>query len=310
MKVFLISHIADIDGLTPVVLSKLVFKDFDYKLLEISEVDSYMNEALDNNFFDEYDKVFMTDLCINEETAKRIDNLAFKDKFQVIDHHIGNLALNKYSFIKVVDEENGFKESGTSLYYKYLLEHHPIKILATEAVSYMVSLVRLGDTWEWVKYNKQEARYLSTLLSYYGTEKYINNYFDFLLANETFFFTESEKLLIEVDNRRMNDYIEIKKEQIIFEEIKGYKVGIVFAELYRSELGNILSKTYPDVDLIAIINMGRSISYRTNRDDVSVNDFAMFFGGKGHQKAAGSPLPVGLKESIIDYIFRRENNEY
>lgn len=310
MKVFLISHIADIDGITPVILSKLVFKDFDYKLLEVSEVESFMNDALDNNLFDEYDKVFMTDLCVNEAVASRIDLLPLKDKFQVLDHHIGNMELNKYSFIKVVEEENGFKESGTSLYYKYLLENYPIKILATEAVSYMVSLVRLGDTWEWVKYDKKEARYLTTLLSYYGIEKYINNYFDFLVANEEFFFTETEKLLIEVDNRRMNDYIENKKEQVIIENIKGYKVGIVFAELYRSELGNVLSSAYPDLDLIAIINMGRSISYRTNKDNVSVNDFAMFFGGKGHQQAAGSPLPMGLKESIIDYVFRRENNEY
>lgn len=310
MKVFLISHIADIDGLTPVILSKLVFKNLDYKLLEINEVDSFMNEALDNNLFDDYDKVFMTDLCVNEETAIRINGLLFKEKFQVIDHHIGNMELNKYSFIKVVDEENGFKESGTSLYYKYLLEHYPIKILATEAVSYMVSLVRLGDTWEWVKYNKQEARYLTTIFSYYGVEKFITNYFDFLLANETFFFTDTEKMLIEVDTKRMNEYIENKKQQLFIDDIKGYKVGIVFAELYRSELGNILSKENPDIDLIAIINMGRSISYRTNKDDINVSDFAMFFGGKGHQKSAGSPLPVGLKEIIIDYVFRREHNEY
>ena len=111
MKVFLISHIADIDGITPVILSKLVFKDFDYKLLEVSEVESFMNDALDNNLFDEYDKVFMTDLCVNEAVASRIDLLPLKDKFQVLDHHIGNMELNKYSFIKVVEEANGFKES-------------------------------------------------------------------------------------------------------------------------------------------------------------------------------------------------------
>ena len=310
MKVFLMSHIADIDGLTPVILSKLVFKDFDYKLLEISEVDSYVNEAIDSNLFDEYDKVFMTDLCISEETAKRIDKLSLKEKFQVLDHHIANLPLNNYSFIKVIDEENGVKESGTSLYYKYLLEHHPIKILARESVSYMVSLVRLNDTWEWKKYNTQEARDLTTVLSYYGIDKFINNYVDFLLANEIFFFTETEKMLIAADNKRMNEYIDEKKKQIIFEEINGYKTGIVFAELYRSELGNVLAEAFPEVDLIIVINLSRSISYRCVKDDISVNDFALLFNGKGHQKAAGSPLPIGIRESIIDYIFRRNNNEY
>lgn len=310
MKVFLISHIADIDGLTPVILSKLVFKDFTYKLLDISEVDSFMEESLNNHLFDDYDRVFMTDLCVSEEMAEKINNSALKEKFQVLDHHISCINLNKYPFITVIDEENGIKESGTSLYYKYLLNNYPIKILARESVSYMVSLVRLNDTWEWKKYNKVEARYLTTILSYYGIDKFINNYFSFLLDNEKFYFNETEKMLIEVDNKRMVDYIEEKKQQVIFKDIKGYKVGIVFAELYRSELGNTLAEYYQDVDLIAIVNLSRSISYRCVKDNVSVNDFALFFGGKGHQKAAGSPLPLGLKEMIIDYIFGRDNNEY
>ena len=310
MKIFLISHIADIDGITPVILSKLVFGEIDYKLLEVGEVEFFMEEALNSNLFDKYDKVFMTDLCVSENIAKRIDSLPLKEKFQVLDHHIACIDLNKYSFIKVIDEADGVKESGTSLYYKYLLDNHPIKILARESVSYMVSLVRLNDTWEWKKYNKPEARYLTTILSYYGVDKYINNYIDFLLANEKFYFTDTEKMLIDTDNNRMNEYIEEKKKEVIFKEIKGYKTGIVFAELYRSELGNILAEYYPEVDLIIIINLSRSISYRCIKDNISVNDFALFFGGKGHQKAAGSPLPLGLKESIIDYIFRRDNNEY
>lgn len=310
MKVFLISHIADVDGLMPVVLSKLVFEDLDYKLLEASEASSFMEEALNNNLFAEYDKVFMTDLCINEIIAERINELPLKDKFQVLDHHMACIDLNKYSFITVIDEEDGIKECGTSLYYKYLLKHYPVKILARESVSYMVSLVRLGDTWEWKRYNKEEARYLTILLNCYGVDKFINNYVDFLLANEKFYFTEVEKTLIDVDNKRMLDYIEEKKEQVIFDTIEGYKVGIVFAEAYRSMVGNLLAEYYSDVDLIIVINLSRSISYRCVKEGVNVNDFALMFGGKGHLKAAGSPLPLGLKESIIDYIFRRNNNEY
>lgn len=310
MKVFLISHIADADGIMPVILSKLVFKDLEYKLLENSEVEDFMNNAFNDNFFDKYDQVFMTDLCISETLAEKINNSSFKDKFQVLDHHISGIELNRYSFITVIDEENGVKESGTSLYYKYLLKHYPIKILARPSVSVMVSLVRLGDTWEWKKYNREDARHLMTILSYYGVEKFINNYVDFLLANDEFYYTETEKMLIETDCKRMNDYIENKKSQVIFKEIKGYKTGIVFAELYRSELGNALAEFYSDVDLIIVINLSRSISYRSVKDNISVNDFAQFFGGKGHQKASGSPLPLGLKENIINYIFGRDNNEY
>ena len=49
MKVFLISHIADADGVMPVILTDLAFENYDYKLLDIKDVDTFMNESIDNN---------------------------------------------------------------------------------------------------------------------------------------------------------------------------------------------------------------------------------------------------------------------
>lgn len=305
MKVFLISHIADADGVMPVILTDLTFTDYDYQLLEIDEVDEYMNKCLDNNFFDSYDQVFMVDLCIGESVAKRIDDSKLKNKILVLDHHYANLSLNKYSFIKVIDEENGIKESGTSLYYKYLLEHYPNQYLICNSVAYMVTLVRLGDTWQWKEFDVFEARDLSTILSYYGNDKFINNYCRFLRKNKEFYFSEAEKVLIDIDNKRKIDYIEEAKEDIIFKEISGYKVGIVFKELYRSELGNALAEYYQDeVDLIMIINLNRSLSFRGIKDNVNVSDFAQIFGGKGHKLAAGAPLPENFKEKILMLLLK------
>lgn len=305
MKVFLISDISDIDGLTPVVLSKLTFSDFDYHLLHVTKLDEYLKEKMEEHFFDNYDKVFITDLCMSEEMAKVIDGTSLRDKIQVLDHHYRNLPLNSYSFIKVVDERNGIHESGTSLYYEYLLEHYLNDNIKKDSVSYMVSLVRLNDTWEWKKFGVEEARYLPILLSYYGIDFYIDNYVKFLTENNEFYFTNAEKILIEVEQRRMKDYIEEQKERVIFKEIDGFKVGIVFAELYRSDLGNALAEFYQDkVDFIIVININRSISYRGIKEDISVAEFASMYGGNGHKKAAGSPLPENLREQIADLIFK------
>ena len=52
MKVFLISHIADADGVMPVILTDLAFENYDYKLLDIKDVDTFMNESIDNNLFE------------------------------------------------------------------------------------------------------------------------------------------------------------------------------------------------------------------------------------------------------------------
>lgn len=303
MKVFLISHIADPDGIMPVILTDLAFLEYDYHLIEANDADKYMEEAIANNTFDEFDKVIMTDVCISEEMAMKIDKMPLKDKLIILDHHYGNEALNKYDFINVVDEKDGIKESATSLYYKYLLANFSNSDLLKNSIAYMVSLVRLGDTWEWKKYDIVEARDLGTIFSFYGKERFINHYISFLRKNREFYFNEAEKVLIETDNKRKLDYIEDQKDKIIKKEIEGYRVGIVFAELYRSELGNALAEYYKDeIDLIMIININRSLSFRGIKEDINVNEFASFFGGSGHKLAAGAPLPLNIKDKIIEYI--------
>ena len=68
-----------------------------------------------------------------------------------------------------------------------------------------------------------------------------------------------------------------------------------------------LSLKYPNLDLIAIIDASSSVSYRTARDDVSVEVFATKFGGGGHQKASGSNISDAMREEIIKVIFGEIN---
>ena len=310
MKVFLISHIADADGVMPVILTDLAFENYDYKLLDIKDVDTFMNESIDNNLFDEYDKVFMTDLNVSEELAERINNIDFKNKFIVLDHHIGSMDLNKYDFITVVDEANNMKESGTSLYYEYLIKNYPNDLLLKNSVKYMVNLVRLGDTWEWKKYNITEARDLSTILSYYGNEEFIDNYKMFLRENNEFYFNKMENTLLKIDRYKKEDYINYIKEKMVIRNINGYNAGIVFAENYRSELGNELSEIYKDkIDFVMIINLNRSISFRCVKDDIDVNEMAKLFNGGGHKKAAGAPLKDNTYEILIDEFLKINKKE-
>jgi oligoribonuclease NrnB/cAMP/cGMP phosphodiesterase (DHH superfamily) len=308
MKVFLISHIADADGVTPVILSKLVFDDLEYFLLEPSEIDEYMESAINNNSLDKYDKIFVTDLCFTDRIGLMIDKLDLKNKIQVLDHHFSNLPMNKYDFVTVIDEVDGKKESGTSLYYKYLLEHFSNALLNKPFTSELVDLVRSGDTWEWKQTNRLEARDISTLLANYGNDRYIDKYLKMIRENDEFYFDDIDNTIIEIDRRKIEEYIEDAKSKVIIKEINGYRVGIIFAELYRSELGNDLAEYYKDeVDFIMIINMNRSISFRGIRDDINLGEFAHLLNGYGHKKASGAPLPDGLKEATIDYIVGQMN---
>lgn len=305
MKTLLISHIADNDGVSPIILLKLVMDDFDYKLLEIYEVENYVNDLIDSGKYKEYDQIYITDLKLTMELCEKIDDIEeLKNKLLVFDHHQSNLFVNDFDFATViVKNEEGRMECGTSLFYKYLKNKNPNSILNNEVVSNYVELVRENDTWDYLIENEYKAKKLGMLFSLYNRERYINSMFTNLKNNVDVLFSKEENYLLSIEQERMNDYIERKKDKVYFGEINNYKVGIVFAENYRSILGNYLAKYYEEqVDFIIIINLEHGISYRTIKE-VNVGEFAKIYGGGGHQKAAGSYFPDGFHKQLIELLY-------
>lgn len=306
MKTLLISHIADNDGISPIILLKLVLDDFDYKLFEIYELQDYMNYFIDNKLYNNYDRIYITDLSLSLDICKKIDSiLELKNKLLVFDHHQSNLFVNEFSFATVVvKNEEGRMECGTSLFYKYLKSVYSNSVLGNEAVSHYVELVRENDTWDFLPNYENEARRLGMLFSLYKRERYIKSMINSLKNNIISLFSKEEDYLLSIEQERMDDYIESKIDKVYFGKINNYRVGIVFAENYRSILGNYLSKYYEDkIDFVIIINMARSISYRTIKD-INVGEFAKIYGGSGHKKASGSPLPVGFHKQLIDILYK------
>ena len=256
MNAFIFSHIADCDGITPIILSKLVFNNVDYKLLD-NPIDNDFLEYINNKDFSKYDYIFMTDLCINEDTIKKL-NADFISKFKIFDHHISNIHMNKYDFIEVVDKDS-VKQSGTSLFYKYLFKEFENELLNKNSTKTIVDIVRLADTWEFVEENKepnfnfncrQFIHILVDFLSILGIDDYIDYFYNFILNNAEFYLEEKYKFLFEVESKRKLNYIDSKEKQMMKAYIEPYNVGIVFAENYRSLLGNELSKRHTELDFI------------------------------------------------------------
>lgn len=304
MKVLLFSHRSDTDGVTPVILSKLVFDKVDYILEEPSTIDESFKKEYEKNTFNDYDFIYVTDLCISRELADRIEHdETLKKKILIFDHHHTRMDMNDYRFITVIDQRNNKSECASSLYYEYLLNVYPNKILEKDVVKEMVELVRLIDTWEWKKENVIEAMWISNLFGIYGSEYYIDYYYHFCLKESHFYFDEKQKYLLEVEEVRIQNYITKKEKEIIPVLLKEYHVGVVFAELYRSEVGNILAEKYQNIyDFIIVINVSRSVSYRGIKE-IDLGSFAGYYGGSGHKQAAGSSLPNDLLENIIKLIF-------
>ena len=305
----LLSHIADPDGITPIILLKLLNVDFEYELFEANKLSEFILEKINTDYFEKFEDIFIVDLGINKECADQIENSKYKNKFRIFDHHESNNFLNNYEFGRVIEEVDGFKECGTSIFFSYLVNNYENSILTKESVVTFVELVRENDTWQFTEL-EEDAHNLSALFSFYGKDTYIDVYTEFLKKNEIFHFNRTELLILKSLNRQMNEYLEEKKDKVIIRKINGYKVGIVFAERYRSNLGNYLAKEYSnEVDFICIINLARHISLRGIKLDKPVNKFAEIYGGGGHPLASAMPNPEGLKEKIIDYIFGEVNED-
>ena len=298
-KILLISHIADEDGITPVILAKLVYKEVDVILTNPNEVDEYVKENIDK-----YEIIHITDLSITEDYAKELEKDEIKrEKIKLFDHHATALSLNKYSFAKVVVEEKGYKQSGTTLYYRYLLKKSNDKILRKKSTKGLIEQVRLIDTYDFKTEKDKEALNLDYLFSLLGRENYIEYFTNYIKENEIFEYSKREKFLIKLQKDKIDNYIKQKDKEVIFANVDGYDVAIVYAESNRSLLGNFLTEKY-NIDFAIIINISTSISYRgTDKVDLSV--FSSNYGGGGHKNASGSPLPKDTLKRITKTLFKK-----
>ncbi len=296
-KILLISHVADEDGITPVILAKLVYKEVDTILINPGEVDENLIPNLDK-----YNLIYITDLSITENLAEKIEE-EYKNNIKLFDHHITALPLNKYSFAKVVSEKDGRKESGTTLFYEYLLSISDSAILRKESTKGLVEQVRLVDTYDFKTEEEKEALNLDYLFAILGRENYITYFTDYIKNNDEFSYTEKEMFLIKLQKDKVDNYIAQKEKEVIFANVDNHKVAIVYAEENRSLLGNYLTEKY-DIDFAIIINVSKGISYR-GKGKVDLSVFASNYGGGGHKNASGSKIPTTLLEETTKKLFKK-----
>ncbi len=297
MKDLLITH-TDLDGISPIVLLNLTEKKFEYKSIEINEVEETFNELFEKNL-SLYENIYITDLTIPESIYEKLKEL---NNVKVFDHHETHLYANAYSFATVKVKEFGHLTCGTELFYNYLKSLYPK--LDTPLIKEYVDLVRQIDTWDFTDLTL--AKQLGSLPLIYGKKEFIKLLSKRLKKNKDHFeLTAFEKRYLKIKNEDETNFIENKEKQMVTYLIEGRKCGVVFASnCNKSELGNVLSNHHPELDLIIIIDTTKAISYRTSRDDVRVNDFASLFGGGGHQKASGSSFNDNDRDSIVKNYYK------
>ena len=264
MKDLLISHISDIDGVSPVILLKLTKVEFDYILKEPHEMDEFVEELLKEDL-NSYQNIYKTHLF-----AKDYENV-------------------------VIDIE----ECGTTLFYNYLSKKHKFKKIVEDYIKHVKNL----DLWLWVEKFDFMAKELGNIFDLYGRNTYIEEMYQKLKRGKKFKWNKFENKILKIEKDTVDRYLKKKDKELYKIEYDGYLIGAVFSERYRSELGNYLSSIHPELDLVVMINMSGGLSLRTEKD-IDISILAQKLNGGGHKKACGAPIEEEVKESILKNIFK------
>lgn len=318
MKVKLFTH-TDLDGIGCAVVGKIAFHDIDITYCNYDDVNDIIKTFILTKEYKNYDYIYITDISVNEEVAELITNTHpdyFKEGYnlgemiQLLDHHPTAEWLNKYFWCTVAVEFEGEKTSGTRMFYELLMDGEYLqKSSAWEwdrcsNLFEFVENVRKYDTWLWkTKYNNDEPKKWNDLLFIMGREDFVKNMVRKIRINHDFYLSESELNMLKYKQTEIDKYIDRKSKEIIKKDIQGYKAGVIFAEQYHSELGNVLATNNPDLDFIVIINPSQSVSYRGIKDTIDLGAIAKIYGGGGHPQAAGSPISEEIREQVINMIF-------
>ena len=314
-KIKMFTH-TDLDGIGCGLVSELMLRNTyisDIQYANYNEINAFILDFINKEEYKGYDYIFITDISVNEDVAKKINEInSEKNKFILIDHHETSKWLNKYSWAKVQSEVNLFadkfkKVSGTYLFALYLKDNFREEIERHnyyQIISFILS-VDSYDTWNWkeIDDNCFLSKELNDLFYILGRKRFIDIIFmDISKGMEIKEIIEKFSLLLELEEDKKRRYIKSKSESIIEKEFivedKIYKFGVVFAEQFVSELGNKLNELNPQYDFIMIIGDGK-VSLRTIYDEIKVNEIAELFGGGGHPKASGFEYNKSIKNRII-----------
>ena len=298
MKDLLISHI-DLDGVSPNIILSLTGRKFDYKNIEILDIDTTFDELFKKDL-SKYENIYICDLTLTEHAYELIKN-ANLTNVKVFDHHISHYFAKDYDFTDIRCDIDGKKTCGTELFYLYLKDKY--KELNKKNIKEFVDLVRQLDTYTFI--DEESAQNLNSLHDLLGHKDFISAMYKRLKKDKPHFeFSQFEKRLFKIERNKINRYMQNKESEMKVYTIHGKKCGVTFQESNKSETGNYLANKHPELDLIILIDASSRISYRTSKDDVDLNEFASIYGGGGHAKASGSRFSDEDRKAIVERYFK------
>ena len=308
-RIKLFTHGADLDGVGCAVLAYLAFggENVDVEYCGYKNVDGKVREFYLCGNPENYGEIYITDISVDEEVAAAIDSLVTAgQKWRLFDHHATALGLNKYDWceVRVNDTLSNRKTSGTSIFFKYLVDHEYFVEFEPERIINLITFVKIVrdyDTWRWKELGKEGlvCKQINDLLDIYGREDFIDYIIDSICSDSRELFPHifgTVQALLDQKQKDIDIYVAEKEKQLrVATDQFGKTFGWVFAERYFSELGNRLCELHPEIEYVAMIDISKGVvSFRSVKEDIDLGgEIAHSLGGGGHKKAAGSRFNAG-----------------
>lgn len=272
MQTLHISH-NDLDGLgCGVLIKKFMHGNIKTVYLGYDDIDQYIEDK-----YHYYDRIIITDVSPQYGT---VEMLAGEKDVLIIDHHASSDSLKDFHFT-----HHDITKCATMLTYEYLLQE------GFKAEEYEEFARCINDIDMWFL-KREDSLKMSVLFNLMGITRMEERF----LSTPYTTFTDTEKLLITLEEERRDNYI--KKAMRNIETIKdkeGLTFTVVFAESYASELGNyIISEDISDY-VILVNAQSKKISLRS-RKDIDIRHIAERNGGGGHKNAAA----FSIKKETFD----------
>jgi oligoribonuclease NrnB/cAMP/cGMP phosphodiesterase (DHH superfamily) len=282
LRTSLLTH-TDLDGVgCAVVFSGVRPDQGPVELVENGAIDDRVREVLAELTSDAAaHEVLVTDHAVAEETADAADAfVAAGGRFALLDHHRSSLPLAGRAWATV-----DLSRSATGLLFDHLGAPAPYADFAR--------LVEDHDLW---RHEDPRSARLASLLGLLGHERFLARFRD----DPTVELREGERLLVDNEDARREDYLSRKVGQARVVELAGRRWGVCYAEQYQSDLAERLMNEL-EVVATAIVNPGRqTVSLRGRGVDVS--GIAEGFGGGGHARAAAFTFRVTpLEQDLLAF---------
>lgn len=302
--------------------------DFDVIICSNANVDDKVLEFLNReNQHDFHTEIWFADIVCSRENMS--DLVCLFKTVKVFDHHATNFPIQQElpSAVIIPETPLGKKESGTSLLYQHAVEYaynNPdsgwAKFLfrdnethTTEKfIDKLVDNIRSYDTFEFKETKNVLAKKLQMFYLFIGMDQFAERYVsritsgkiadDIILADGDLSYVINEKI---ANEQRIIDRI-TPDDVLTFTLVRNkteYKAAFGFPVYGAnvSELAYQFLRKYPEYDIYIQFSLSNNMefSFRTAREDFDCGQFAVTYGGGGHPKASGSPLPENVRDAII-----------